>query len=1192
MKLTDYQKKALEYDTHVSLTANAGSGKTAILSKRFVKIVLENDLTLKNIVAITFTEKAAGELYSKILKEINSQLEQETELEKINKLQKLRDQIISANISTIHSFCTGVLREFPAEANIDANFATMNGLEAYELQNQILDKFVNGKLDANDSNIKYLIKILGSKSNFKNQFINLLAKRKNLLLLYEKIYSKPLNEILTFFDFFVKEKFKEFFSDEIDSIILNLKEIISDSDKISNIHIEVSSEIQRYNSTVNFDEKLKFLKSIIEMAFTQKFELRKKLLKEDPENRYAFSKATLKTIYEFSNSYVENGKSENENLIKFSKILIEEFFQFSKHYENEKDKNSLLDFDDLLIKTYELLKDDKVVAELSERFQFVMIDEYQDTDELQYQIFMPILEQLKKGNLFVVGDEKQSIYKFREAEIEVFEKTKRDIENTSGKQASKILPHSFRLSEPIAFFVNYVFETILANPKTIFNEVKFSKLICGKDDNATGEVEILLVEQDSEHELKIEELEKREAELVAKKIMTLLNTEQQLTQLKSTIAVLCRKRAQFKSLENAFLKYQIPFVVVKGTGFYQTQIIRDIFSYISFLLNPKDDISLAAILRSPFFLISDNLLFNISSSKGISLIEKLKTFSTTNKIVENIYNKLNRNILLVNKVAPYNLIEKILLESGYFYIESYCDESEQNILNLKKFMQIVSDYFQQGFKTLNDFSEFLKKSISENITEANAQIIKLNAVQIMTIHNSKGLEFESVFVFGMNRQGNFDEIRKGEIGIDKNFGVLAKLPPKNNFFEKYTTSPILSLFNYYSSKRELAEAKRLLYVALTRAIKNLYLCVSVSTRNKNSFWDLISKITVFDLTKKNISFSGELWKRNSAKNIDEKIKYNLIVPIRREIAGGNILHKIPVNNISKKDLTIEIKDFPKREIISATKIAVFNQCPTKYQLTYELGFNKLLNLFEDENNLLQFEFSNKEHDLLASNLEGKDIYIPGRMFGSLVHKILEENISLSELQLKLPILIKKMHSWNYDILMLNKLMSKLNSMLNVYYKSINFNELNAIGKYYNEYEIYAGEGEYYLFGIIDKLLFKDDRILIVDFKTDDIGEDELQQRFENYKTQLDFYAYILNKIYGDKLKIEIRIIFLHFPNRVFKSIFSKSDSQKIKDLLNTYIVAIRNDVYSKNLSHCRQCKFYISNDCIKKDKKKFPGGNK
>ena len=191
--LTPHQNKALNYKKHISLTANAGSGKTFVLSKRYLEIAVNENLPLRNIAAITFTDKAAGELYQKIAKEIDSRIKSAVEKKAVEQLEMIRRQLVSANISTIHSFCIDILREHPVEAGIDANFTPIDEIFADELIELSVEEAIKSSLEnsSDEDKLKYLIRLFSSKSILSCEIASSIKHRRNLLSLAANIYNSP-----------------------------------------------------------------------------------------------------------------------------------------------------------------------------------------------------------------------------------------------------------------------------------------------------------------------------------------------------------------------------------------------------------------------------------------------------------------------------------------------------------------------------------------------------------------------------------------------------------------------------------------------------------------------------------------------------------------------------------------------------------------------------------------------------------------------------------------------------------------------------------------------------------------------------------------------------------------------------------------------------------------------------------------
>ena len=239
ISLTPHQIAALDYKNSISLSANAGSGKTFVLSRRFLQIALNTDVPIKKIAAITFTEKAAGELYRKIAGEVDKLLTSEPDLNLKRKLNSIRRQLVSANISTIHSFCVNTLKEFPVEAELDANFIPIDSRESDELLDlSIQDVFkFSEKNEALNNIIRELVRLFFSENRLRSQIKYLFNKRKNLEHLKNSLYKKNLEEIAKFYN--------EAFEFEFRKILLFDKvDFISNLQKINDAVLDVKSENQ------------------------------------------------------------------------------------------------------------------------------------------------------------------------------------------------------------------------------------------------------------------------------------------------------------------------------------------------------------------------------------------------------------------------------------------------------------------------------------------------------------------------------------------------------------------------------------------------------------------------------------------------------------------------------------------------------------------------------------------------------------------------------------------------------------------------------------------------------------------------------------------------------------------------------------------------------------------------------------
>ena len=281
----------------------------------------------------------------------------------------------------------------------------------------------------------------------------------------------------------------------------------------------------------------------------------------------------------------------------------------------------------------------------------------------------------------------------------------------------------------------------------------------------------------------------------------------------------------------------------------------------------------------------------------------------------------------------------------------------------------------------------------------------------MTLHQAKGLEFPVVFLFHCEEYTQSDSVKSKSITVDKNFGLLTKVPLNNNYFSDYQSAPIVSIHDFISDKKNLAEIKRLFYVGVTRAKDYLFLCASFTkdfNYKKDSFMGLFKEGTSINYSESDFRIKGDLdYLINENGSYSNKIeKLEIQIPIIRNIEEITIREEVNQVNISNlKILTNMIDDQPEGEIISATKISVYKQCPLKYQLTYELGFTSLLDGYKKwefkERKERTYEFNNKEDietNNSQNNAENKTVKLFAEVKGSIIHEILQNELDENEFE--------------------------------------------------------------------------------------------------------------------------------------------------------------------------------------------------
>ncbi len=488
--LTPHQSKALNVDRSISLTANAGSGKTFVLAQRFLEIIINTSTPLNQVAAITFTEKAAGELYKRISEELNKLLFTATDAELRHRIERIRKQLVSAKISTIHSFCIDLLKEFPVEASIDANFIPINENKASELIDLSIESVLREMLrDINQqSDVKLLIRLLGSKINLVRELQEIIRKRKNVLHLIGKYYSLSEDKIIKLqFELF-KSNVKAVFEKELPEVLSQLKVInnkVLENNSKNELAITTKIFLEALQTSADIVNTLMMLKELRDKILTTNGSVRKKSYLVSPQRDKIQSSLDIVEHF-FSDldeiELIENHEAIEKELTKYNLALVHVFQNVLSAYENKKSENGVLDFEDILLKAKTLLDNESVRKSLSGKYKFLLVDEYQDTNEIQYEIFLPLVDDLKRGNLFIVGDEKQSIYRFRDAELQVFSRTKTDIQQLYGNDSLLTLPDSFRMAPAICFLVNSLFNNLFKEPRLFFNEVPASDLVCARSD--------------------------------------------------------------------------------------------------------------------------------------------------------------------------------------------------------------------------------------------------------------------------------------------------------------------------------------------------------------------------------------------------------------------------------------------------------------------------------------------------------------------------------------------------------------------------------------------------------------------------------------------------------------------------------------------------------------------------------------
>lgn len=843
-QLTGQQRLAIETrDSSIALSAGAGCGKTFVLTRRFLSELRpgQDHRSLHKIVAITFTERAAREMRDRIRSACRHELHN-CEAGDVAYWQELMRGLDSARISTIHSFCANLLRAHAVDAGLDPQFDLLDAASsAALLRNQVSDA-VDDLLAVREADCMELAFQHGLDRS-REILQRLVSQRVELDA--DSCQFDSAEKLAAFWrkewnDRFVPAELAEFSKSPCVTHILNLLAAYFPEHELLGQRCEFLREnLMNLSAAADPNALLAELK---EHAKVQGAGIKSALQSDGVHDEFknAFDQLR-KQIKKCRDQIVldEDGLHAAAQLgltaYRLAGIVAE-------RYQQSKADQGLLDFDDLLVLTRNLLRDSKPVrARAAAGIDFLMVDEFQDTDPVQADIVRMLCgDELLSGKLFLVGDAKQSIYRFRNADPAVFHQLRDEIPD----RGRLPLTRNFRSQPPILDFVNCLFA------KEMGDKYEPLEPDCQQVSPLPG-IEFLFPSA-TENSDDAESRRQLEADWIACRIVQLLQDEQprirdtdpetgqeKLRRVrKGDIAVLFRALSNVALYEEAFRKYGIEYYLVGGRAFYAQQEVFDLTNLCRFLDDCDDSISLAGILRSPMFGLSDDSLFALSRD-GKPLFEALaeeppnwldQVQRTQIRTADSVLRELRQEKDRIPLAALLNLaIER----TGYDAILLTEFLGRRKLANLRKLIDMARQFDSSGLFTLKDFVGRLSDSVSRQDDEelAATQAEASDVVRLMTIHQSKGLEFPVVIVADMDRAAKHGQ---SSARIDRELGPLVPLPSSAG--EKLA-NPGLKMYQTREAREDAAETNRLLYVATTRAADYLILSACLTgNRTPQSPW--------------------------------------------------------------------------------------------------------------------------------------------------------------------------------------------------------------------------------------------------------------------------------------------------------------------------------------------------------------------
>jgi ATP-dependent helicase/nuclease subunit A len=840
-------------DRHLSVTAGPGAGKTFVLVQRYLEILRAKKVSVDNIVAITFTNRAANEMRERVRGEIDKLLQLTGGNERQRWLRHKR-ALEGAVITTIHGFCSRLLHEFPVEADIDPQFTLLDEHRATMLLEAMVEESLTNAIHHGDEKIVQLT-TGATRAALAAALVQMYWKYRGSGFSLQTIEKLSAANHATEADYF--DGLNEL--DAAVSLFLSAQKLTRDAEK------------KRLSALVEWPD----LRAIL----------------AQPANDRAIA-AYCQAIENFRELRPRKGSAPVEGLDDLlwgsttgerfvGKVPALRFDLLAKHYSlalidllrdvehrlnQEKRRLSALDFDDLQLRTLKLLNArPEVRTRIAERYRFFLVDEFQDTNGLQRDLMKKLA--LDSGaNLFIVGDRKQSIYGFRGADVDVFAEMTSAIVAAGGKpQPLKV---NFRSQKSLIDAFNFLFKRIFAARSEIPRDesarlgyVEHESSIAERPNQHEPPLVEFLVSilpskktNDNSQDAPAEQGDRRDwregdAAQVVERIISLTeskvspaangkNTGPDVRAAKyGDIAILFRALTNVWVYESALRRAGIPYLTVQGKGFYQREEITDLIQLLRFLDNTTDELALAAILRSPLCGISDNSLLALRCGPKVGTANEAGRLQRRNLlraihepdqiqfIDEDERAEIDRAAAFLdvmierrNRYGIAELLRHAVAATDYLTVIAANFDGAQRIANVEKLFLLAERFEASGANLIRDFVRYVEEFEAIGGRESEGQMDKsANVVHLMTIHQAKGQEFPVVIIPELHRKPMDND---GSFVLDPHRGLSVKIPDGRG---QMVRGALLHELQRRAGWREEFESMRLLYVAATRAKDRLIL---------------------------------------------------------------------------------------------------------------------------------------------------------------------------------------------------------------------------------------------------------------------------------------------------------------------------------------------------------------------------------
>lgn len=860
---TDSQWQAI-YDqgTNLLVSASAGSGKTAVLVRRVIEKIKRQQLSVEQLLVVTFTEAAASEMKERIQTALQEAINVETDQEMKNHFTRQLTMLPMANISTLHSFCSKVIQRFFYLIDLDPSYRMLTDeTETILLKEDVWDELRETFYEENQE-IFYRL-----TENFSNDRSD--SGLEDLILaMYEFARANPnpfhwldgLVENYRMNNLADSDLFHDLIRPEILKTLQEINQTyqwmisasqgIEELQKITELAQNEQGLIQQIKQTI-MENKLDDVFTMFEnIKFSTYPSPRKKEVKElygdviiECKNYRDQAKQELTKIREM---YFNVSPEEQVERLQEALPIVEELVRvekrFIEEYSAKKREKGMLDFNDLEHFTLQILQTEVDSIKPAEnyyrnRFSEIMVDEYQDINQLQETILRQLSSE-EPGNLFMVGDVKQSIYGFRLADPTLFIKKYHDFADEDGGRRI-ILAENFRSRKEVLDFTNLVFTQLMDQTVGQIEYDRQAELVNGFTAFPETEAfapELLIYQKNGEVPEWIEDKSMGEIFTTATKIRQLIDQgfevydkkEKAMRSLKyEDIVLLTPTRSHNLTILEVFKELGIPLAINDTQNYFQSTELRVMISLMQIIDNPYQDIPLAAVLRSPIVGLQEEELAQIRLAlPQKEYYQAVKSYSRSNDdgIAERLtafMTQLNDWREFARRESLANLLVRIYNETAYLDYVLGMPAGQQRHANLLALIERAKDYERSSFRGLYQFVRFIEKMQEKDKDLGEPPTEEVNdAVRVMTIHGSKGLEFSVVFLMDMSKSFNVQDTRRNYV-FDEQLGLGVRLLTQDTRIRKDTI--LFQTVKQKNLNKLLSEEMRKLYVALTRAEQKLFL---------------------------------------------------------------------------------------------------------------------------------------------------------------------------------------------------------------------------------------------------------------------------------------------------------------------------------------------------------------------------------